>query len=121
MKKVILFILLGMAADVSFVKAQQSAAFSKEVALAGQPKVNVYHNSNTSTIEAKVDILTPGNYVLEVYNLLGQRQYIIHNGYLDKGKFSFSSSTQFWPNGIYLVKLTNGRNTTIKKIVVQKP
>ena len=84
---------------------------------------NVYASPNPAMVNVRFEFtnLTPGNYTLRIYNILGvevwQRQYYIRGDRIDKVNLSDLKK------GTYLYSLSNdkGRTITTKRLVITRP
>jgi hypothetical protein len=66
------------------------------------------------------DIPRASHVNLEVYNLLGQRVAVVHDGYLGAGHHALIFDASALGSGVYFYRLNAGENSTARKMVVLK-
>ncbi len=59
-----------------------------------------------------------GQVSITLNNLLGHKEKIIFNGYLDRGNYRFSFNTNNLLSGVYIVRVTSGTINTWEKIII---
>lgn len=74
---------------------------------------NLYPNPNRGDFTLEIHN-SKGTYYLEIFNQIGQ---IVYNGKFIKGSETFDLNL---PDGLYLLRMTNGEKTLIQRMVVNK-
>ncbi len=73
---------------------------------------NPFHNSTTIALILPED----GSVALHVYNLLGERVGLLHQGLMNRGYHTFRFGDTDLPAGMYMVRLQAGESVLVKRI-----
>jgi len=79
-----------------------------------------YPNPFNAATTIKLRLGNDGNVRLEVYNLLGQRATVLHDGFLSAGEHNIIWDGQNAPSGVYFYKLTAGEKSQTRKMLLLK-
>ena len=63
---------------------------------------------------------TDGDAAVEVFDVLGRRVAVAHEGPLSAGWTDVSLRTESLPSGVYVVRLTSGRTMRTQTLVVTR-
>lgn len=81
--------------------------------------IQVYPNpSNTGIVNLKFDFEQKQNVTLEIYNVLGARISTVTLGEI--GNYDFKLDMSNYNDGIYMIKCSNGKDYTTKKVTIAK-
>lgn len=80
--------------------------------------VNIYPNPAQDFLNIQFDVIKSGNFNVEIYNTIGQRVVFEHLGFRGVGANIQQLSLAELNPGIYFVKLNNGSDSVIRKIIV---
>ena len=81
---------------------------------------NNYPNPFNSSTIIKFNIEKNSNYKLEIFNNLGQLIETIFNEYKSKGNYEIVFNADKIPSGNYFYKLSNGKESQLKKFLLIK-
>jgi choice-of-anchor B domain-containing protein len=79
-----------------------------------------YPNPFNPSTSIKFSIPADGYVKLEIFNLLGEKIAPLVNEFKIAGQYEVDFDAQGLPSGIYLAKLSSGRNTQIIKMILTK-
>lgn len=79
-----------------------------------------YPNPFNPTTTIKVSIAKPGNYKLQVYNILGQLISIPFDGYYNPGNYQITFNGSHLASGVYIYQLTGNNINFSKKMMMIK-
>ena len=79
-----------------------------------------YPNPFNPTTKIAVDIPMASEVTLMVYNILGQHIATLVNQQLQAGKYTFDFKANNFASGVYIYRLTAGKYTMTKKMILQK-
>jgi photosystem II stability/assembly factor-like uncharacterized protein len=79
-----------------------------------------YPNPFNSQITIEFKIPQEEKVIIEVYNLLGQKVRMLLNEETERGNHKINFDATGLPSGIYFCRLSAGRNSIIKKMVLAK-
>jgi len=102
------------------VDDQTGAHLPSDFAL-GQNYPNPFNGSTMITY----DLPRPGITALEVFNILGQKVSTLTNQYLPAGRYNAqwtgrSDRGAEMPTGVYFYRLTSGRTSLVRKLILLK-
>jgi choice-of-anchor A domain-containing protein/uncharacterized repeat protein (TIGR01451 family)/TQXA domain-containing protein len=90
-----------------------------EVASRFELQQNYPNPFNPSTV-IKFNVPESGNYVMKVYNVIGQLVSTLASGYFEAGSYTVNFNASGLPSGLYVYQMT-GKNVNItRKMVLQK-
>jgi hypothetical protein len=77
-------------------------------------KANAYPNPFHDKLRVAVDLPKTDNYILELYDLMGNRVYSIANDFFNSGDFSFFLDLQqlHLNSGVYMIRITGSETPT---------
>jgi hypothetical protein len=78
----------------------------------------MFPNPTNGDVTLSVDLSTPTDLTLNIYNAFGQKVSTQHLGTLE-GAQNFTAQTSTFPAGMYMVELTDGQNSTTAKLIVR--
>jgi len=79
-----------------------------------------YPNPFNSKTLLSYSLVQPAWVVLSVYNVLGQREIILFEGFLNAGEYSTIWDASVFSSGVYLAKLeVGGYSKTIKMVLIK--
>lgn len=99
---------------VSVNSGQLSKSLSTDIT------ASCYPNPFNNTANLIFTINNPSKVLIEVYNIIGERIGVIHNGFLNKGDHIFNLDMNTYPSGVYIIKAGDNKNTEFTKIIYQK-
>jgi hypothetical protein len=77
-----------------------------------------YPNPFNPTTKIEFNISKRGKVLIEVYDVLGQQVKVLLNEEVEKGKHKIEFDAKNLSSGIYFYRLSTGRNSTTKKMVI---
>lgn len=77
----------------------------------------VYPNPFTSHTTMALDVLRSGHITIQVSGILGNVQHTVHNGYLDRGRYSFTAGFKDFPPGMYFYSIRSGKEVRYGKFL----
>ncbi|MBI5323846.1 MAG: 5'-nucleotidase C-terminal domain-containing protein [Ignavibacteriae bacterium] len=100
------------------VKAVVDPNIGVEEITGRKPDFKVYPNPAKGIVNFSFEITEPGIYSMKIFNSMGQEISEILNYTLETGSHSKILDVSDFPDGLYLVKLTNGRiNKSVNLLV----
>ena len=81
---------------------------------------SIYPNPFNPITTISFEIFRPGNYLIEIYNLKGQKLYYSNTYYAANGIYSQSWDAKEFASGIYIAKMSSGNQTIVKKLTLMK-
>lgn len=79
-----------------------------------------YPNPFNPETKIKFDIPQPGLVKLAIYNILGEQVALLHNGFLNYGRYESTWNASALPSGVYFYKIESEDFVSIKKLVLLK-
>ena len=80
--------------------------------------INIYPNPFNSTTNLEFTLPEPGEIILEVYNMAGQKILTKLYGKFGAGRQHFTLDASILPSGVYLCKLKTGSFISVRKIML---
>ena len=80
----------------------------------------IYPNPFNPSTEIYFSIPKSGHITITAFNLNGQQVEIIFDGYQEIGLHSYSWYANNHPSGVYYIKLSDGRNQHLEKVLLLK-
>jgi len=77
-----------------------------------------YPNPFNSSTNISFSVHTSGNIKITIYDMLGREIEVVHEGYLDKGSYSFNWSAKSLSSGVYIYKLVSQNAVIAKKMLL---
>jgi uncharacterized delta-60 repeat protein len=68
--------------------------------------------------QVRLRVEVPGLFTASAYDALGRRVAIVHDGILGVGQHTFPLDTSRWPSGIYVLRVSTERRTTMARFTV---
>jgi len=102
----------------SNVSTSADAMVGVESDFASKSSLTVYPNPSTGQISVSFEVTNQSSYTLEVRNMIGQSIYeeLISDF---SGSYNTQLSLSDYAKGIYIVSLSNGAESLIKKVAIQ--
>jgi uncharacterized delta-60 repeat protein len=85
----------------------------------GQEVVAVHPNPVRTRGQIRLGVNVPGLVTVSAYDALGRRVAIVHDGVLGVGQHTFPLDTTGWTSGIYALRVSSGRRTTMARFTVR--
>jgi hypothetical protein len=105
-------IFTGGIADIS------STRYGINESLPEAEAINIYPNPFNSTTNLEFTLPEPGEIILEVYNMAGQKILTKLYGKFGAGRQHFTLDASILPSGVYLCKLKTGSFISVRKIML---
>lgn len=81
---------------------------------------SIYPNPFNSSTKMRFELPSAGDYSVQICNILGQVMATLHEGRLEAGAHEIAWNARGMASGIYWVRLSDGVNSTAKKIVLMR-
>lgn len=78
-----------------------------------------FPNPANGATAIEINIKKPGDYSFEVYSMLGQQVFSKELIYNQPGKYSFEFDVKDFDAGVYLYKLSNGKEEQVQRMIVK--
>lgn len=78
----------------------------------------MFPNPTNGDVNLSVELSTPTDLTLNIYNAFGQKVSVQHLGTVE-GAQTFTAQTSTFAKGMYMVELTDGQNSTTAKLIVR--
>jgi hypothetical protein len=85
----------------------------------GTNSISVYPNPASNYTTIQMDVETPANTVLKVYDLSGRLVYSENLGVVNEGRSLYRLNCQNLRNGMYLINMNFGRHSATSKLIVR--
>lgn len=82
--------------------------------------VSVYPNPFGGKITIEIDVAQPGPLRVEVFDVMGRRQWLTSTGYLQAGTHRVSVESSGLASGVYLYRVTQGAYSHVGKLSVTR-
>ena len=82
--------------------------------------LRVYPNPSAGDAEVLLNVGVPSWVEVAVYDALGRRVAVLHNGALSMGEHRFGLTGAGLPPGVYLVRATEGSTVVVKRLAIAR-
>ncbi|WP_130733892.1 T9SS type A sorting domain-containing protein [Flavobacterium sp. J27] len=106
----------GSSSDIGAFEA--ASALSNSTFEESLNTVIIYPNPTTDLVTVHYTLIQNSNVTINLYDYLGKEVISIYNEKQNKGKQEIEIKTNYLQKGIYLLKINNGLQTLVKKIIV---
>ena len=79
-----------------------------------------YPNPAQNQAIIHLGLLEKSNLQVEIYDLKGELKQAVVNGIQEIGMYQLQFNTQNLENGMYLIKVSNGKEVVTKKMLIQR-
>ncbi|MEM6783890.1 MAG: T9SS type A sorting domain-containing protein [Bacteroidota bacterium] len=105
---------------ITYFQSAGAVATEDDVPLADGPTLGAYPNPARDAATLAVTLDTSAPITLTVYDLLGRRVALVHDGTLAAGMHALRLGTTALPNGLYLARLTSASHAVTRRLTVQR-
>lgn len=80
---------------------------------------SVYPNPTTNIVNIQIDGVMGADYVVDLYNIMGEKVGNVYSGYLNSGMNTLNYDMSNLPKGIYVVRVASNGEVLTKRIIKQ--
>ena len=103
--------------DLLIMEIKNQVGIPEEPALIHN--VNVFPNPTTDKATIEINLPTPQNVEINLYNIIGNKVGCILNNKIASGRFQFEVDTKELPSGIYIVEVLSGVSRCVEKLIIK--
>ena len=103
--------------DLLIMEIKNQVGIPEEPALIHN--VNVFPNPTTDKATIEINLPTPQNVEINLYNIIGNKVGCILNNKIASGRFQFEVDTKELPSGIYMVEVLSGVSRCVEKLIIK--
>ena len=114
-------VMMSESAEKFIGVATLAALSNNEVTIPSQINLlNIYRNPFNTTVNFNIEINSPGQININTYSINGNLIESIYDGFISSGTHSFQWNAVNYPSGLYIINLTQDKNSISKKVVLLK-